>query len=75
MRIGYARISTHEQNLDLQLDELKKVGCKEIITDKIKGSLSERPGLESVDNKLRKGDRLVVWRLDRLGGSTHPQPY
>jgi DNA invertase Pin-like site-specific DNA recombinase len=69
MRIGYARVSTHEQNLDLQLDELKKSGCDEIITDKISGSVSERPGLERVDNKLRKGDTLVVWRLDRLGRS------
>ena len=69
MRIGYARVSTHEQNLDLQLDELKKAGCEEIITDKISGALSERPGLEIVDNKLRNGDTLVVWRLDRLGRS------
>ena len=69
MRIGYARVSTHEQNLDLQLDELKKIGCEEIITDKISGAVSERPGLESVDNILRKGDTLVVWRLDRLGRS------
>jgi len=66
MRVGYARVSTHEQNLDLQLDELKKAGCEEISTDRISGSVSERPGLEKY---LRKGDVLVVWRLDRLGRS------
>jgi DNA invertase Pin-like site-specific DNA recombinase len=69
MRIGYARVSTHEQNLDLQLDELKRAGCEEVITDKISGAISERTGLECIDNKLRKGDTLVVWRLDRLGRS------
>ena len=69
MRVGYARVSTHEQSLDLQLDELKKSGCEEIFTDKISGSVSERPGLDKIENYLRKGDTLVVWRLDRLGRS------
>lgn len=53
MRVGYVRVSTHEQNLDLQLDELKRVGCEQIFTDKISGSVSERPGLDKVENFLR----------------------
>ena len=69
MRVGYARVSTHEQNLDLQLDELNKAGCEHIFTDKINGAVSERPGLDEVENYLREGDVLVVWRLDRLGRS------
>lgn len=60
MRVGYARVSTHEQNLDLQLDELKRAVCEQIFTDKISGSVSERPGLEKVQNYLRKRDVLVV---------------
>tara|TARA_Y100000588_G_C14251482_1_gene923618 strand:- start:117 stop:326 length:210 start_codon:yes stop_codon:yes gene_type:complete len=67
MRLGYARVSTHEQNLDLQLDELKRAGCKEIFIGNISGSVSERPGLDKVEKYLRKGDVLVVWWLDRLG--------
>lgn len=69
MRVGYARVSTHEQNLSLQIDELKKSGCSEIFTDKISGAKSERPGLQKVIGFLREGDILVVWRLDRLGRS------
>ena len=69
MKIGYAGVSTHEQNLSLQIDELKKSGCTEIFTDKISGSKSERPGLQKALGFLREGDSLVVWRLDRLGRS------
>ncbi|MDA0911045.1 MAG: recombinase family protein [Proteobacteria bacterium] len=67
MKIGYARISTLEQNLDLQIDALKKAGCEKIITDEISGSVADRPGLEKLKAVLRKDDTLVVWRLDRLG--------
>ena len=69
MYIGYARVSTHDQNLDLQKDALKKVGCKKIFVDEISGSIRERPGLDKARELLRKGDTLVVWRLDRLGRS------
>jgi DNA invertase Pin-like site-specific DNA recombinase len=67
MKIGYARVSTHEQNLDLQIDALKKDGCEKIITDEVSGSVADRPGLEKLKDLLREGDILVVWRLDRLG--------
>jgi len=69
MLIGYARVSTTEQNLDLQKDALQHVGCKSIYTDAISGSTSQRPGLEECLQYLRPGDTLVVWRLDRLGRS------
>lgn len=49
MRVGYSRVSTYEQNLDLQLDELKRAGCEEIFTDEISESVSERPGLDKVE--------------------------
>ena len=69
MRIGYARVSTLEQNLDLQKDALKKAGCGKIFEDVISGKMEHRNGLERVREHLRKGDVLVVWRLDRLGRS------
>lgn len=72
MLIGYARISTLDQNDNLQQDALKAAGCKKIFTDKISGSISIRPGLAQLKGTLREGDTLVVWRLDRLGRSlTH----
>jgi DNA invertase Pin-like site-specific DNA recombinase len=70
MKFGYARTSKLEQNLDLQIDELKKAGCEKIITDKISGSVAERPGLAKLKEQLRPNeDVIVVWRLDRLGRS------
>ena len=71
MLIGYARVSTNEQNLDLQRDALRKAGVtpKNIFTDKITGTKAERPGLTAALSHLREGDTLVVWRLDRLGRS------
>jgi DNA invertase Pin-like site-specific DNA recombinase len=69
MKIGYARVSTQDQNLDLQRDALKKAGCKKIIEDTVSGGKVQRSGLDRVRELLRKGDVLVVWRLDRLGRS------
>ncbi|MDY6895655.1 MAG: recombinase family protein [Thermotogota bacterium] len=69
MLIGYARKSTYEQNINLQKDALKNSGCEKIFTDQITGSKADRPGLTKALNMLRRGDTLVVWRLDRLGRS------
>ena len=70
MKIGYARVSKLDQNLELQVQELKKSGCEKIFTDKISGSRDQRPGLDEALSYLRKSDVLVVWKLDRLGRST-----
>ena len=67
--IGYARVSTQDQNLDLQTEALTKAGCKRIFNDKISGSRAERPGLTKALEMLREGDTLIVWKLDRLGRS------
>ena len=69
MRIGYARVSTNEQNLNLQRDALRQEGCSRIFEDQASGSRTDRPGLAEAVDLARKGDVLVVWRLDRLGRS------
>jgi len=69
MHIGYARVSTHEQNLDLQREALEKAECKKIYEDQTSGIRENRPGLCKALEHLREGDTFVVWKLDRLGRS------
>jgi len=69
MKVGYARVSTDDQNLSLQIDALEKASCQKICRDQISGVKTERPGLQEALAYLRSGDTLVVWRLDRLGRS------
>jgi DNA invertase Pin-like site-specific DNA recombinase len=69
MKIGYARISTVDQNLELQTDALEKSGCEKIFTDQASGARDDRKGLIDAIEFCRKGDSLVVWKLDRLGRS------
>lgn len=68
--IGYVRVSTDEQNLDLQRDALRQIGCRQIFEDRgVSGKERSRPGLDAAIEALAAGDVLVVWRLDRLGRS------
>ncbi len=67
--IGYARVSTQDQNLELQTEALRNAGCKKIFEDRASGSRAERLGLTQARESLRAGDTLVVWKLDRLGRS------
>jgi len=69
MRIGYARVSTTDQHLNLQQDALQAAGCERLFTDVISGARGERPGLTAALQECRSGDTLVVWKLDRLGRS------
>ncbi len=69
MLVGYARVSTDEQNLDLQIDALKNAGCGRIFQDQCSGSIDNRSGLSDLLKFVRAGDVLVVWKLDRLGRS------
>ena len=69
MLVGYARVSTQDQNLDLQVKALTKAGCKKVFNDKTSGARAERPGLTAALAMMRDGDTLVVWKLDRLGRS------
>jgi DNA invertase Pin-like site-specific DNA recombinase len=70
VKVGYARVSTQNQLLDLQIDALKKEGCEKIFTEKVSGMKDERQELNECLKYLRKGDILVVYKLDRLGRST-----
>jgi DNA invertase Pin-like site-specific DNA recombinase len=67
MLVGYARVSTTEQNLDLQRDALEQAHCDRIFTDTVSSAKDDRPGLAQTLSFVRKGDTLVVWKLDRLG--------
>ncbi|MEN5058881.1 recombinase family protein [Sphingobacterium kitahiroshimense] len=69
MKIGYARVSTKDQNLDLQIEALENAGCERIYKEKISGSTKNRPELDKMIHQFREGDELIVWRLDRLGRS------
>ena len=69
MLIGYARVSTDDQKLNLQYDALQKAGCEKIFEDFLSGAKTSRPGLDAALDMARAGDTLIVWRLDRLGRS------
>ena len=67
MLIGYARVSTNDQNLDLQRHALQAVGCERVFEDMVSGARANRSGLVTLMSMLRAGDMVVIWRLDRLG--------
>ncbi len=67
--LGYARVSTTDQDPSLQLDALRSAGCMKVFTDKASGALDSRPQLDRLLDQVRPGDTVVVWRLDRLGRS------
>ena len=69
MLIGYARVSTDDQNLDLQRDALQAAGCERVFEDMVSGARADRTGLAALMSMLRAGDTVVIWRLDRLGRS------
>jgi DNA invertase Pin-like site-specific DNA recombinase len=70
MKLGYARVSTIEQNLDLQFQALKKAGCQKIFREKVSGAARQRPEFQRMVDQIRAGDVIVVWKLDRLARST-----
>jgi DNA invertase Pin-like site-specific DNA recombinase len=70
MNIGYARVSTLDQNLDLQMQALRKAGCKKIFREKVSGASRERPEFQRMLDQLRNDDTVIVWKLDRLARST-----
>jgi DNA invertase Pin-like site-specific DNA recombinase len=70
MKIGYARVSTEDQRLNLQIEALRKAGCKRVFREKVTGTYRDRPELNRMLDQLREGDIVVVWKLDRLARST-----
>ena len=70
MKMGYARVSTQDQRLNLQLEALRKAGCKRIFREKVTGAYRDRPELNRMLDQLREGDIVAVWKLDRLARST-----
>ena len=71
MKYGYARVSTKDQNLELQIDALEKYGCQKIYSEKAKGAKADRPKWQELLNQIENGDTLVIWKLDRMGRSLH----
>ncbi len=69
MKFGYARVSTHDQNPDLQVDQLRQEGCDEVLHETVSGVNAERPVLQGLLKQVRAGDVIVIWKLDRLGRS------
>ena len=69
MQIGYARVSKDEQNLDLQVDALRRAGCERVFTEKVSGTSAERFELDAAISHLREGDTFTIWKLDRFGRS------
>lgn len=69
MKIGYARVSTKDQNLSLQKDALQKEGCELVFEEKVSGAKPDRPELRRMIDQLRKSDLVIIWKLDRLGRS------
>jgi len=70
VKIGYARVSTQDQKLDLQLKSLKTAGCQKIFREKVSGFNRQRPEFQRMLDQIRPGDIIVVWKLDRLARST-----
>jgi DNA invertase Pin-like site-specific DNA recombinase len=75
MKIGYARVSTTDQSLNPQTDPLSEAGCEKLFTDVASGARTQRPGLDKAISFCRKGDTLVVWKLDRMGRSMAQQKH